>query len=99
MKLITLSEKILKFLVSRYKETLNDYIDFDLIKEHFANINEDYILKATTLLEKDGFITVFNSDNTIMYVTLLPEALRNAEENTLFKKGYRFLKEIRALLP
>lgn len=37
MKLIKLSEQILKFSVKKYKDTLNDYIDFDWIKEQFPD--------------------------------------------------------------
>ncbi len=99
MKLITLSEQILKFIVSSYKETLDDYMDFDLIKAQFPNEQEPYLIKATALLANDGFLSVYDADNTIMYVVLLPEAIRNVEENTFLKKGYTILKEIRSLLP
>ncbi len=99
MKLVTLSEQILKFVVSSYKESLNDYIDFDLIKEYFSEHNENYLVKATSLLEQDGFVSTFEADNTILHIILLPESIRNVEENTFIKKGYTILKEIRNLLP
>ena len=99
MKLINLAEQILKFAVTTYKNTLNDYIDFDLIKEHFSDQHEEYLVMATGLLVKDGFVSAFDSDNTISFINVLPEAIRNVEENSLLKKGYTIFKEIRSLLP
>lgn len=98
MKLIKLSEQILKFSVKKYKDTLNDYIDFDWIKEQFPDQPEEYLLKAVGLLVEDGFVYAFECDNTISFINVRPEAIRSIEENTLLRKGYSIIKEIKSLL-
>ena len=99
MKLIALAQQLLKFSVKQYKDTLNEYIDFDLVKEYFNDQHEEYLIKAAGLLANDGFISVFDSDDSISFFYVLPEAIRNVEENTLLKKGYTIIKEIKELLP
>ncbi|MGM9937135.1 MAG: lactate permease [Candidatus Ornithomonoglobus sp.] len=99
MKLINLAEQILKYAVTSYKNSLNEYIDFDSIKEYFNDQHEEYLIKAVGLLVNDGLVSAFDSDNTISFIYVLPEAIRNVEENTLLKKGYTILKEIKELLP
>ena len=99
MKLISLSEKILKFLVLTYKSTSNTCIDFDIVKNQFPHENEDFLIQAVALLKNDGFVHIFEADNTIYDITILPEAIRNVEEDTFIKKGYSIIKEIVSLIP
>lgn len=99
LKLLALSEKILKFLVVRYKETGKDLTSFEVIQEEFPDLNEDLLTKALYSLKNDGLITVFGADDGIYTVTILPQGIIEIEEDTLLKKGYTVIKEIRSLLP
>ncbi len=99
MKLLALSEKILKFLVVRYKETEKELTSFEVIQEAFPDINEDFLTKALYSLKNDGLVTVFGADNGIYTVTILSQAIIEIEEDTLLRKGYTVVKEIRSLLP
>lgn len=99
LKLLALSEKILKFLVIRYKETGKELTSFDVIQEEFTDIKEDLLTKALYSLKNDGLITAFGADNGIYTVTILPQAIIEIEEDTLLRKGYTIIKEIRSLLP
>lgn len=98
MKIIKLSEKILKYFVKEYKNNGKDCFLFKEIKSNFNDFSDDFLSKAILSLQKDGFVKVFFADNVAYTINLLPDGIRNCEENTLIKKGYSALKEIKTLL-
>ena len=55
--------------------------------------------KAIYLLQYDHFVYISPADDVAFRIELSPEGIRSCEENTLIKKGYSLLKEIKTLLP
>lgn len=45
------------------------------------------------------FVYISPADDVAFRIELSPEGIRSCEENTLIKKGYSLLKEIKTLLP
>lgn len=99
MKLINLSEKILKYMVESYAANGADFFSFDAIKKIFTGYSDDYLSKAIYILQDDGFVFVYDADNIAYSTQLLPNGIRQCQDNTILKKGYSLLKEIRSLLP
>ena len=99
MKMVSLAEQILKYMVKEFASANTDIFSFSDIKEKFPGYTDEYLTKAIYLLEYDGFVYVSPSDDVAYTSYLLPDGIRNCEENTLLKKGYGLLKEIKTLLP
>lgn len=95
MKLIKLSNEFLKFMVVSYHDTHRKVFIFDDFKALHPDFDNDFISDALYLLQADGFVKVLSADNIAYQISLDLSAVRNAEKNTLVKKGYVFLKELR----
>ena len=98
MKLSHLSSEFLKYMVESYSETHKCTFSFKLFKDLHPEQDDDFISDALYLLQHDGLVKVFSADNVAYMTTLLPNAIRDVEDDTLLKKGYILLKEIRAFL-
>ena len=98
MKLISLSEKILKFMVHEYADRGTQCFSFETMLKEFPGYDNVFLSNAIYLLQKDGFVSVTDGDDVAYVTNLLPEGIRNREEDTLLKKGYTILKEIKTLL-
>ncbi|RBP89356.1 hypothetical protein DFO70_1113 [Cytobacillus firmus] len=98
MKLISLSEKLLKYMVTEYKKTGKEVFTFEKIQNELPEIEEHFLNKSLFKLKSDGLIKIFEADNIAYTSTLLPQAIIHVEENTLLKKGYTAIKEIKSLL-
>ena len=98
MKMVSLSEQILKYMVKEFVSTDTYIFYFGDIKEKFPGYTDEYLTKAIYLLEHDGFVQVNPADDVAYTSELLPNGIRNCEENTMLKKGYGLLKEIKSLL-
>lgn len=96
MKLITLSNNLLKHMVRSYSENHEKLFYFDQFKTLYPDLEDDFISDALYLLQHDGFIQVQSADDVAYYTVLKVNAVRDAEENTFLKKGYTVLKEIRS---
>lgn len=96
MKLTKLSNEFLEYMVKAYHDTHNKGFGFAQFKELHPDFDDEFISDALYLLQKDGFVSVFPADNIAYMVSLDVSAVRNAEENTLLKKGYDFAKEIKS---
>lgn len=99
MTLATLSADLLKYMVKSYINNGTTDYSFDVLKEAFSDCTDDNLTKAIRLLSTDGFVSVFEADNIAYCTTLLPNGIRNFQDNTKLKKAYSFLKELRTLLP
>lgn len=96
MKLVDLSSNLLKYMAEQYKINRQKYFVFETFKAMYPNFDDDFISDALYLLQSDGLVSVQPADN-IAYRTLLNvRAIRSAEEDTLLKKGYHVMKEIRS---
>lgn len=98
MKTVNLAKKILRHIVKEYKATQNTSFDFSVIKNKFSNHSDEELCNALRMLNTDGFVKIFWADNIAYTTTLLPDGIRNCEEDTWYAKGYSLVKEIKRLL-
>lgn len=96
MKLASLSEKLLKHMVKEYKSTGKDLFSLEVFKKLCPSETDDYLSKALYLLQSDDLVKVFTAENVADSTVLKPNGIRNADENTLLKKGYLTIKEIKS---
>ena len=94
MKTNKISYKIIMFAVQQYEQSGTSDIADDLFNL-FPNESNEKIESAVKMLEHDGLIDVEWADDTVYELSINPEAIRNTDNNSLLKKGYRFLKEIK----
>lgn len=99
MKIVKLSEKVLKYMAREYRNKRKSVFEFDELQKAFPECDNDLLSKSIYLLESDNLVNIFIADNIPYSTELLPNAIQAVEEDTLIKKGYSILKEIRALLP
>lgn len=71
---------------------------FDFFKEQYPDISDKQISNALYLLDKDGLVSVMSADDIAYSVSLKPSAISSVEEDTLIKKGYELIKEIKSLI-
>lgn len=98
MKLSHLSSELLKFMVESYSQNHNSTFSIDAFRDLYPDLDDDFISDALYLLRDDGLVNVLRSDGVADITTILPVAIRDMEEDTFFKKGYKYLKEIRSWL-
>lgn len=96
MKLIKLSNKLLKYMVSEYHETSKELFMISDFQDAFSEAAPEHISGALRMLEDDGFILLRSFDGQIYSISLHMSAVRSVEESTLFSKFYKFLKEVRS---
>lgn len=98
MKLQKMADTILKKMVQTFSQSGNVSFDFDYFLSLFPDKNPEYISAALKLLENDELVSIFYADGIAYNITLLPVGIRNCEEDTMLKKGYQCIKEIRELI-
>lgn len=96
MKLSKLSNDLLRYMAKSYADDHNRTFSFSTFKSLYPDLDDSFISDALYLLKHDGFVSVFSADNVAYITTLLPSAIRDVEEDTLIKKGYTAIKEIRS---
>ncbi|MEB4814614.1 lactate permease [Bacillus thuringiensis] len=99
MKMTKLSEKLLKHMVTEYKKHETDMFSFEKFQELCQEESEKTISKALYHLEEKDFVSIYKSDDIPYMTTLLSTGIAYREEDTLLKKGYKTVKEIKSLLP
>ncbi len=98
MKLQKIADKALKAMVKAYHESERDRFDIDFFSSLFPEATEKHITDSLYVLEHDGFVSVFDADTIAYMTTLYPFAIRDCEEDTMLKKGYQCIKEIKSLI-
>ena len=98
MKLSHLASENLRFMVKSYSENHNKRFSFNTFKALHPELDNDFISDSLYLLQHDGLVKVYPADNVAYNTVLLPNAVRDIEEDTFLKKGYILLKEIRSFL-
>lgn len=98
MKLVSLSEKLLKQMVMEYKNSGREMFSLDFFKDLSPHETDSYISNALYKLETDGFVNVQTASNIAYMTALKPQGIVNVEENTMIKKGYKMFKEIKGLI-
>ncbi len=96
MKLNNLKSEFLKYMVKSYAKNHVRIFTFESFKSLYPELDDDFISDALFALDEDGFVHVFNADDVAYEATLLPNAICSVEEDTLLRKGYSFIKEIRS---
>lgn len=99
MKLQKMADIALKQMVISYSSGAKPVFPIEYFLSIFPEATNEHISDALHLPEHDGFISVFNADGITYMVSLYPNGIRDCEEDTMFKKGYHCIKEIRQLLP
>lgn len=97
-KLTSLANVLLKFFVMEYYETHKDMFPFEMLQSRFSKYDDDFICDALRLLDDDGFVHVFWAGDVAYTTTLDVSAVRSADEDTWYKRGYTFMKELRQWL-
>ena len=98
MKLNNLKSEFLKYMTKSYAEDHVRVFIFESFKFLHPEIDDNFISDALYALEKDGFVHVFDAYGVAYETTLLPNAICSVEEDTLLRKGYSLIKEIRSFL-
>lgn len=99
MKLQKMADIALKQMVESYSSGVKPVFPIEYFLPIFPGEMNEHISDALHLLEHDGFVSVFNADGIAYTVSLCPNGIRDCEEDTMIKKGYHCIKEIRQLLP
>ena len=85
-------------MVKEFKENQRDCYDFDFFKSHFPNIEDKIITAALCRLSSDSLVAVKFYNNKPQIIFLDVQGIQEIEENSLWKKGYKVIKEIKELL-
>lgn len=95
MKLTELANSYLEYMIKSYSNNHNRIFGWNTLKSIHPNENDEFICDAFRLLKSDGLVNNHWADNVVNMTELEIKAIRDAEENTVLKKTYSILKEIR----
>lgn len=98
VKLNSLKSEFLKYMMKSYAKDHERIFTFESFKSLYPELDDDFISDALFTLDEDGFVHVYKADDIAYETTLLPNAICSVEEDTLLRKGYSFIKEIRSWL-
>ncbi|MEN3132540.1 lactate permease [Bacillus albus] len=99
MKMIKLSEKLLKYMVTEYKKHETDSFSFDEFQELYPDETEKSISKALYHLQEHDLVSILTGGDIPFRTNLLTSGIAYCENNTLLKKGYQTAKEIKSWIP
>lgn len=85
-------------MVKSYSKSGKECFSIEYFKQFFPDESEDCISKSLFLLESDNLVSVQPADGIAYMTFLTPQGIRNCQEDTLFRKGYLCIKEIRQLI-
>ena len=95
MKIISVADSLLISMCKRYLQNGDPYFYAPDEALRVKNIPSHVVYEAFYLLRDDGFISLLSADDIPQEVRLLPDAIRHCDEQTMLKRGYRFIKELR----
>lgn len=99
MKISKLSKKILKYMVEEYVSSNIEWFSFDTIKTKFSEQSDEHLNNAIYYLQDNKFVSVISADDVAYMTKLLPYGICHHQEDTILKRCYSVLKELRNLLP
>lgn len=76
----------------------NEFSCVDIMIQKFPDVPEHILYAAIRMLGIDGLLSVSNSNNKPDQFALNVSAIQQCDEDTMLKKGYEFIKEIRSWL-
>lgn len=95
MKISKIADKIIVLLVERSVERDEDDCTLDHLCDVYPEFTRKQLILALSMLQDDGFIEVFWSDDEPSDFMVQISAIRKIQDDTLVKRGYRFAKEVR----
>lgn len=98
MKITSLSNKLLKYMAIEYSKTGKDVFQFEEIQNKFPDENPTYLNLALQCMADDDLLVSKYYDNKLAFVILKIKIIVKMDENTLIKKGYKFIKEIKSFI-
>lgn len=96
MKTSKIADKIIKIMYRDFVETGNIFSCGDEIVSQFPDEPRHIVFSAIKMLGTDGFLNVSYADDEPNNIALNTSAIQQCDENTMLKKGYAFVKEIRS---
>ena len=91
MKTIKIADKIICFMYRDFIENGNELSCAENLVSHFPNESPHLVHAAIRLLSSDGLLSVLYCDNEPGEIVLNVQAVRQCDENTMLKKGYKFV--------
>ena len=85
-------------MVSEFSSNGQEFFGFEKFKALYPELSDDFISKSLYLLEDEGLVSVSPADDVAYLTSLNASGIKSVEENTLIKKGYTAIKEIKSLL-
>ena len=98
MKAVKIADKIMIFLVKQFVETGHEYTSLDILCDLFPDEPRHMVVAAINMLRDDDLLEAQDSDDEPNAICLCIASVKKVEENTVIRKGYAFLKEVRQLL-
>lgn len=98
MKAKKIADKIVISMYRNFVETGNDDSCAKYFISQFPNEPPHLIYAAIRMLNTDGLLTVSYADDEPDNIVLNVSTIQQCDENTILKKGYDFIKEIRSLI-
>ena len=98
MKATKIADKIIKSMYREFLSTGNDSSSINTMIQKFPDVPEHILCMAVKMLGIDGLLSVRYADNKPDQFVLNVLAIQQCDENTILKKGYKFIKEIRSWL-
>lgn len=98
MKLQKLSSQLLKYMVKCFHENGKDCFNYTELANTFPNVKDHELKTSLYNLKNDALVNIDSYDNLPYFIFLKVNAIIKIEEDTLIKKGYEFVKEIKSFL-
>lgn len=95
MKVAKIADKILISMYKRFIETGERCSCAEKIVSDFPEYSPHLIYAALDMLYLDNFLSVLYANDEPTEISLNVQAMQRCDENTLLKRGYNFLKELR----
>lgn len=95
MKTSKIADKIIVGLYKQYLETGQRFSSAKSIIESFLDEPPHLIYTAISMLDSDELLSVLYADNEPSEIALNVLAIQQCDKNTLIKRGYTFMKELR----
>lgn len=96
MKTTKIANKIIAFMYRDFMETGNEFSCADKLVSLFPDEPPHLLYAAIRLLDSDGLLSVSYCDDEPSEIALNVQTIRQCDEETMLKKGYDFVKELRS---
>lgn len=98
MKILKIADQIVSHMYKSFLETGTETTSAESLLLLFPDESRSSVFSAIRILAADKLLSVSYANNEPNDVAINVSAIRQCDENTILKKGYNFLKEIRSWL-